>query len=117
MKLFLMVFLISNFSFAADVIIFQKDKSFHIGDENTPSIVELNAKIGDTLYFMNKEKDVTHNVFSLTPGNEFEIKVQTPNNKKEDGKLTLEKGKYKAGVMEIECAIHPNMKIKIKIAD
>lgn len=116
MKIILLGLLFSHFAVAADIMVFQKDKAFHSGDEAGPTIIEVSAKLGDTLYFMNKEKDVTHNVYSLTPGNEFEIKVQAPNNKKEDGKLALEKSKYKAGVMEIECAIHPNMNLKVNIS-
>lgn len=117
MKVIFLACLIFNSAMAADIIIVQKDKSFHLNDEAAPGISTINAKVGDVFYFMNKEKDVTHNVFSLTAGNEFEIKVQAPNNKREDGKLALEKGKFKAGVMEIECAIHPNMKLLVNITN
>jgi plastocyanin len=83
---------------AAEVKITQKNKAF---DKTEVTINE-----GDTISFYNDETDITHNVYSLGPVNEFELKAQTP-------KSTTPVTFAKAGTTEVECAIHPNMKLKV----
>ena len=86
--------------FAADHKISQKNKNFDIKN------IEIN--VGDTITFTNDEKDITHNVYSLGPKNTFELKTQPP------GKTSQVEFKD-AGDTDVECAIHPGMKLKVKV--
>ena len=85
---------------ATQYVISQKDKKF--------DKAEIVVEPGDTVQFYNQEKDITHNVYSLGPKNSFELKTQAPGTKsdvvfKEEGET------------EVECAIHPGMKFKVKV--
>lgn len=77
----------------------QKDKKF------TKTI--LNIKVGDTVKFINQDS-FFHNVFSLSDIKFFDLG-------------SFPKGEFKevvfdeAGVIEVECAIHPNMFMKIEV--
>jgi len=82
------------------VEVIQKDKKF---DRN-----ELTIKVGDTIDFKNEETNVTHNVFSMGPKNAFDIQSQKP---KSSSKVEFKE----EGETEIECAIHPTMKLKVKV--
>jgi len=53
---------------------------------------------------------VTHNLFSRSPGFEFEVKVQLPG---QDTPVTFER----AGVAEVRCAIHPEMKLRVVVEE
>lgn len=85
---------------AGEHVVVQKDKKF--------STTALKVKSGDTVVFKNDEKDLTHNVYSLGPKNAFDIQVQEP------GKSSSVTFKEK-GTTEVECAIHPNMKLKVDV--
>lgn len=100
MKLFLLTILAASFTFAAEVKIIQKDKKF---DKK-----ELTIEPGDVVLFQNDEKDITHNVFSLGPKNAFELKTQAPGT---GSPVTFKE----EGVTEVECAIHPGMKLKVNV--
>jgi plastocyanin len=76
-----------------------------IGKHFEPS--ELTATVGDTVVFMNDDR-FAHNIYSETPGFEFEFRKQMPG---ESDVLTLEK----AGEFEVSCAIHPRMKLRIVV--
>jgi len=78
----------------------QKDKHF---DQAT-----IKIKKGDTIVFKNEEKDITHNVFSLGPTNAFELKTQAPGSSSE---VKFDK----PGTVDVECAIHPTMKLKVTV--
>ena len=80
-------------------VITQKDKAF--------SAADLTVKAGDTVVFKN-EDDVTHNVFSQTPGFVFNSKTQAPG--AETSALF-----DKAGTVDVRCAIHPKMKLTINV--
>lgn len=86
--------------FAKEHQIIQKDKAFNQK--------EIKIKVGDSIVFKNDEKDITHNVFSLGPVNEFELKSQKPG---EASKVEFKK----EGATEVECAIHTNMKLKVQV--
>jgi plastocyanin len=88
---------------AKKIVIHQKDKNF---DKK-----EVKAKIGDVLVFQNDDP-FQHNVYSLSKGNSFEIQTQEPESSSE---LVLSADKFKGGKMDIECAIHPNMKLSVEI--
>ena len=55
-----------------------------------------------------KKTDITHNVYSLGPRNAFELKTQAP---KESSSVEFKE----EGETEVECAIHPGMKLKVKV--
>ncbi|MEO5971448.1 MAG: hypothetical protein ABIQ95_16100 [Bdellovibrionia bacterium] len=88
-----------------DHIVIQKNKTF--------SIEELKVNLEDSIIFKNDESNVTHNVYSITPGNEFELKTQKPGTSLP--MLISKKKGYHSGEMLVECAIHPGMKLKVVI--
>jgi plastocyanin len=77
----------------------QKAKAF--------STAELEVKVGDTVEFKNDD-DVAHNVFSVSKPQPFNTKVQTPG---KSADITF----AKEGTVEVRCAIHPQMKLLIKV--
>ena len=77
----------------------QAKKAFTVG--------VLKAKVGDTITFRNDD-EFAHNVFSLSDVQSFDLGSY----KKGDVrtvKLTA------PGTIEVECAIHPEMKMKIEV--
>ena len=84
-------------AWAADIKIVQKDERF--------SEREVSARVGDRLTFVNADS-VVHNVFSekRTP---FDIR-QNPGRA---DTVVLDT----AGELDIECAIHPKMRLKVKV--
>src|SRR5262245_26927844 len=71
------------------------------------SVAVIKAKVGDTITFRNDD-DVAHNVFSLSDTQNFDLGSYK---KGEQRKLTL----TKPGTIEVECAIHPDMKMRIEV--
>ena len=99
------LFVVATFSFAAaagaaEHVIGQKNKNF------TVSTVE--AKVGDEVLFRNDDT-VFHNIFSLTAGQSFDLGAYAPGLYK---KIKLDK----PGTIEVECAIHPRMKMLIEVS-
>ena len=99
-KMFFVLLVMSQVVLAKEVVIIQKDKKFNVA--------EVTVQPGDTLVFSNQEKDITHNVYSLSAKNAFELKSQKPGSSssvvfKDDGET------------EVECAIHPSMKLKVHV--
>jgi plastocyanin len=84
---------------AAQEVIVQKDRTF-----STEKVV---VHAGDRLVFRN-EDSVSHNVFSRTPGFEFEVKVQLPG---QDTAVSFDR----PGTAEVRCAIHPEMKLTVVV--
>ena len=89
---------------AATVTVLQKGKQF--------SQDSVTVKIGDTLLFQNAETDISHNVYSISPGNEFELKTQKPGTRTP---IVIDAKGHQEGDMMVECAIHPKMKLKVKV--
>ena len=84
---------------AGDQTVGQAKKAFTVG--------VLKAKVGDTITFRNDD-EFAHNVFSLSDVQSFDLGSY----KKGDVrtvKLTA------PGTIEVECAIHPEMKMKIEV--
>jgi plastocyanin len=79
--------------------VIQKDKEF--------SKTEITIKPGEKVIFQNDDS-VTHNVFSNSKINPFNIKVQPP------GQSSTVEFKDE-GVTEVRCAIHPKMKLLITV--
>jgi plastocyanin len=67
----------------------------------------LKAKVGDTIEFRNDD-DFAHNVFSLSDAQSFDLGSYK---KGEVRSVKL----AKEGVIEVECAIHPDMKMKVEV--
>jgi plastocyanin len=68
----------------------------------------LKAKVGDTITFKNDD-EFAHNVFSLSETQSFDLGSYK---KGETRNLTLSH----EGTIEVECAIHPEMKMKIEVS-
>ena len=79
----------------------QKDKTFAPG--------ELTVKTGDEVVFVNDD-DISHNVFSRSLGSKFNLKIQKPG---EDKSVVFRE----KGDVVVRCAIHPNMKMTIKVEE
>lgn len=88
-------------AFAAEQTITQKDKQF--------SQSAVTIKKGDALVFENDD-DVVHNIMSTTPGSEFNLGALQPGSK-------ASQVFSKAGEFSIICAIHPRMKLAVKVVD
>jgi len=84
---------------AEDHLIKQEDRAF--------SQTEITIKADDSLVFTNAD-EVTHNVFSKSEANRFDIRVQKP------GEATKIQFKQE-GDTEVRCAIHPHMKIIVHV--
>ena len=85
---------------AGDSQVVQKDKMF--------SAPFVHIHVGDTVTFVNADT-VTHNVYSVTKGCEFELQTQTP------GKSTAVPFP-RACMAQVQCAIHPKMKLTVEVA-
>ena len=88
-------------AYAAEQTITQKGKLF--------SATEVSIKKGDVLNFLNDD-NIVHNVMSTSAGNEFNVGAAKP------GVSTPVTFKA-AGNVQVICAIHPSMKMAVKVAD
>jgi plastocyanin len=68
----------------------------------------LKAKVGDTVTFKNDD-EFAHNVFSLSESQSFDLGSYK---KGETRQVKL----AAPGTIEVECAIHPEMKMKIEVS-
>ena len=100
MKKIVLAALLSAVSvFGANHIIDQRGKTF------IPH--EITAHVGDTITFKNSDP-FAHNAYTDNEANEFDIGMQASGTKKSI-KVTGKEDFY------IECAIHPDMLIKVKV--
>lgn len=98
---FLLTFILSGFVCAEEHTISQKNKAF---SEET-----IKIKKGDKVTFVN-EDDFFHNVFSLSDIKFFDLGSYPKNESKS---VVFEE----AGVIDVECAIHPEMTMTIKVSN
>lgn len=84
---------------AAEIAVDQKDKQFH------PQALRI--KQGDSVKFVNSDS-YFHNVFSLSDPKTFDL-GSYPQGQARSVKFDT------PGVVDVECAIHPGMKMKITI--
>jgi plastocyanin len=84
---------------AAEHAVSQKGKAF--------SVKKLKVKIGDSVKFVN-EDPFSHNVFSLSATKGFDLGTYPQGGAKS---VTFDK----AGTVEVECAIHPDMTMSIEV--
>jgi len=85
---------------AAEHLVVQKDKAF--------AIKSLSVKAGDTVAFRNDDS-FSHNIFSLTDAMPFDLGTYGGGQSKT---VTFSK----PGKFEIECAIHPEMRMVVNVA-
>lgn len=84
---------------AAEIEVAQKSKAF------SQKVVKV--KVGDTVSFKN-EDPFFHNIFSLSNTKTFDLGSYPQGQSK---KVTFDK----PGVVEVECAIHPEMKMTVEV--
>lgn len=84
---------------AAEIVVSQKNKDF--------SQKHVKVKVGDSIAFRNDDP-FFHNVFSLSDTTSFDL-GSYPQGQSKSVKFT------KAGTVEIECSIHPNMKLVVEV--
>ena len=84
---------------AADVTITQKDRVF--------SPADVTVHVGDTLIFVNADP-VKHNVHSPTEGFVFDLDVQRPGD-------SSRRPVTRRGTFDVQCYIHPKMKLKVRV--
>ncbi|HWK44544.1 MAG TPA: plastocyanin/azurin family copper-binding protein [Stellaceae bacterium] len=84
---------------ADNVVVFQDGKKF--------SETEVTIKVGDSVTYTNKDP-ITHNVYSNTPGVAFDLKMQKAG---ESSEIKFDH----AGDALVQCAIHPQMKMTVKV--
>lgn len=86
------------------IVVGQKNKAFVT---NGSKLEKLEIKVGDTIRFMNQDP-FFHNVFSLSDLKTFDLG-------------SFPKGDFKPvtfdkpGIVEVECAIHPQMFLKVTV--
>jgi plastocyanin len=95
----LFVLFASSQALAGDHLVSQTGKTF--------SKTALQAKIGDSISFRNDDPFV-HNIFSLSDIQSFDLGTFA---KGETRSVKLEK----EGHLEIECAVHPEMKLVVEV--
>jgi|SRR3954453_11243140 len=86
---------------AANQVVHQQGRAF--------SSESITLKKGEALTFLNDDT-VPHNVFSTSQGNEFNLGSQSP------GSSTDVMFK-EAGDVSVICAIHPRMKMTVKVTE
>jgi plastocyanin len=84
---------------AAQFEVEQKNMAF-----TTPT---LKIKAGDTILFKNADP-VSHNIFSISDAKTFDLGAFTTGQSKT---VTFDK----PGTVDVECAIHPSMKMKVEV--
>ncbi len=85
---------------AEEHLVSQKNKAF--------SASRLKVKVGDTVTFRNDDA-FFHNVFSLSDAQPFDLGSYPQGQSK---KVTFRK----EGIVDVECAIHPEMKLTVEVA-
>ena len=84
---------------AQEHVVTQKNKSF--------SVKKMTVKVGDTVKFVN-EDSFAHNVFSLSAAKSFDLGSFGNGGSKS---VTFDK----PGKVEVECAVHPDMRLDIEV--
>ena len=96
--------LTTTFALAGEQTVEQKDKTFSM---NGAKVSTLKVKVGDVISFKNMDP-YFHNVFSLSDAKLFDL-GSFPQGQSRS--VTFDK----AGKVEVECAIHPQMKLTVEV--
>ena len=86
---------------AATQVIHQQGRAF--------SAENLTVKKGEALTFLNDDS-VPHNIMSNSKGNEFNLGSQSPG-------TSVDVTFKEVGDVQVICAIHPRMKMLVKVQD
>lgn len=89
---------------AREITIDQQNKTFLM---NNAKVEAITVNQGDTVHFTNKDPWF-HNIFSLSDLKTFDLGSYPQG---ESRPVTFDK----KGVVEIECAIHPNMFLEVTV--
>jgi plastocyanin len=73
------------------------------------SVDSIAIKTGESLTFLNDD-NVPHNIASISKGNQFDLGSQRPG-------VSTDVTFTQAGEVNVFCAIHPRMKLTVKISD
>jgi plastocyanin len=92
---------LSTGAFAATEVVHQQGRAF--------SAESITIKKGAPLTFLNDDS-VPHNIMSTSKGNEFNLGSQSPGSSTD---VTFKE----AGDVTVICAIHPRMKMAVKVVD
>jgi plastocyanin len=85
--------------YAAEYTASQKGKKFY------PE--KLQIKVGDSVNFVNDD-NTPHNIYSESPSNHFELGMYR---RGQERKTVFDK----PGIVQVECLIHPNMKMTVEV--
>lgn len=99
MLVLLALSILSMSVYSAEYLVDQKDKNF--------SKKELSIKVGDVIEFKNADP-FNHNIFSLSDAQTFDLGSYAQGQSK---KVTFSQ----PGKVEVECAIHPAMKLLVEV--
>ena len=88
-------------AFAATEVIHQQSRVF--------SAESVSVKKGGAVTFLNDDT-VPHNIMSASKGNEFNLGSQAPGTSTD---VTFKE----SGDVQVICAIHPRMKMTVKVSD
>ena len=88
-------------AYAATEVIHQQGRVF--------SSESISVKKGDAVTFLNDDS-VPHNIMSATKGNEFNLGSQAPG-------TSTDVSFKESGDVQVICAIHPRMKMMVKVTD
>jgi len=91
--------LVAGSAAAEEHVVAQKNKAF--------SMKKLTIKVGDSVKFVN-EDSFAHNVFSLSAIKSFDLGSFGTGGSKT---VTFDK----PGKVEVECAVHPDMRLDIEV--
>jgi plastocyanin len=89
----------SGQSLAAEHVVSQKGKAF--------SVKKLTVQAGDSVKFVNDDP-FAHNVFSLSDVKSFDLGSYAQG-------LSKSVLMDKSGIVDVECAVHPDMKMTIEV--
>jgi plastocyanin len=92
---------LSTGALAANEVIHQQGRAF--------STESITIKRGEALTFLNDDT-VPHNIMSATKGNEFNLGSQAPGS-------STDVSFNEVGDVAVICAIHPRMKMTVKVVD
>jgi plastocyanin len=89
---------------AADVEVTQKGKAFL---QDKAPVQAIRIHVGDAVSFRNDDP-FFHNIYSASPDKSFDLGSYPQGQSR---KVTFDK----PGVVEVQCAIHPDMKLKVEV--
>jgi plastocyanin len=93
--------LVSSAAAPADIVVFQKGRTF--------SVAALSVTPGKQVIFVNDDT-VPHNIMSAARENAFDLGLEMPGS-------AIPVSFTRTGIVTVICAIHPRMQMTITVAD